>query len=51
MGLAVLPSRLKQELFDLADLLVARAPPPGRPRGPRSKHAEWAQDILTATPS
>ena len=36
MGLAVLPSRLKQELFDLADLLVARLPPPGTPRPCRS---------------
>ena len=26
MGLAVLPSRLKQELFDLADVLVAHLP-------------------------
>ena len=31
MGLAVLPSRLKQELFDLADVLVAHLPPQSTP--------------------
>ena len=49
MGLAVLPSRLKQELFDLADLLVARAPTAGYPEA-LQKHAEWAQDILDRHP-
>ncbi len=36
MGLAVLPSRLKQELFDLADVLVARTPVSEYPKRCRS---------------
>ena len=32
MGLAVLPSRLKQELFDLADLLTRMCPRPTTPK-------------------
>ena len=36
MGLAVLPSRLKQELFDLADMLVARVPAEQYPEACRS---------------
>ena len=41
MGLAVLPSRLKQELFDLADVLVAdlRADPV------QAKHADWVDGL------
>ncbi len=34
MGLAVLPSRLKQELFDLADVLVAALPTAEYPEAP-----------------
>ena len=49
MGLAVLPSRLKQELFDLADVLVARTPVSEYPET-LQKHAEWAQDILDRHP-
>ena len=49
MGLAVLPSRLKQELFDLADVLVARTPVSEYPEA-LQKHAEWAQDILARHP-
>ena len=49
MGLAVLPSRLKQELFDLADVLVARTPVSEYPET-LQKHAEWAQDILARHP-
>ena len=49
MGLAVLPSRLKQELFDLADMLVARTPVSEYPET-LQKHAEWAQDILARHP-
>ena len=47
MGLAVLPSRLKQELFDLADMLVARVPAEQYPEA-LQKHAAWAQEILPA---
>ena len=46
---AVLPSRLKQELFDLADVLVARTPVSEYPET-LQKHAEWAQDILARHP-
>ena len=49
MGLAVLPSRLKQELFDLADMLVARVPAEQYPEA-LQKHAAWAQEILTRHP-
>ena len=45
MGLAVLPSRLKKELFELADALVARTPVSQYPEE-LQKHAEWAEDIL-----
>ena len=49
MGLAVLPSRLKQELFDLADMLVARVPTEQYPEA-LQKHAAWAQEILARHP-
>ena len=49
MGLAVLPSRLKQELFDLADALVARVPTAEYPEA-LQKHAAWAEEILARTP-
>ena len=49
MGLAVLPSRLKQELFDLADVLVARLPTAEYPEA-LQKHAEWAEEILAKHP-
>ena len=49
MGLAVLPSRLKQELFDLADMLVARVPVEQYPEA-LQKHAAWAQEILARHP-
>ena len=49
MGLAVLPSRLKQELFDLADILVARVPVEQYPEA-LQKHAAWAQEILARHP-
>ena len=49
MGLAVLPSRLKQELFDLADMLVARVPVEQYPKA-LQKHAAWAQEILARHP-
>ena len=49
MGLAVLPSRLKQELFDLADMLVARVPAEQYPEA-LQKHAAWAQEILARHP-
>ena len=49
MGLAVLPSRLKQELFDLADMLVARVPAAQYPEA-LQKHAAWAQEILARHP-
>ena len=41
--------RLKQELFDLADVLVARTPVSEYPET-LQKHAEWAQDILARHP-
>ena len=49
MGLAVLPSRLKQELFDLADVLVAHLPTAEYPET-LQKHAEWAEEILAKHP-
>ena len=49
MGLAVLPSRLKQELFDLADVLVAHLPTAEYPEA-LQKHAEWAEEILAKHP-
>ena len=49
MGLAVLPSRLKKELFELADALVARTPVSQYPEE-LQKHAEWAEDILARHP-
>ena len=49
MGLAVLPSRLKQELFDLADALVARVPTAEYPEA-LQKHAPWAEEILAKHP-
>lgn len=41
MGLAVLPSRLKKELSDLADALVTDAPLTGA----LEKHALWAEEL------
>ena len=49
MGLAVLPSRLKKELFELADALVARTPVSQYPEE-LQKHAKWAEDILARHP-
>ena len=49
MGLAVLPSRLKKELFELVDALVARTPGSQYPEE-LQKHAEWAEDILARHP-
>ena len=49
MGLAVLPSRLKQELFDLADLLIAHVPTADYPEA-LQKHAAWAEEILARHP-
>ena len=49
MGLAVLPSRLKQELFDLADGLVAHLPTAEYPES-LQKHAAWAEEILAKHP-
>ncbi len=43
MGLAVLPSRLKQELFDLADVLMAHLPTAEYPEA-LQKHAAWAEE-------
>ena len=45
MGLAVLPSRLKKEMAELADVLVSRTPAAQYPEE-LQKHAEWAEDIL-----
>jgi UDPglucose--hexose-1-phosphate uridylyltransferase len=44
MGLAVLPSRLKQEMEQLADYLVRRDLT-GQPES-LGKHRAWAEDIL-----
>ena len=41
MGLAVLPSRLKKELSDLADALVTNAPITGE----LEKHGPWAEEL------
>ena len=49
MGLAVLPSRLKQELFDLADVLVAHLPTAEYPEA-LQKHAAWSEEILAKHP-
>ena len=49
MGLAVLPSRLKQELFDLADVLMAHLPTAEYPEA-LQKHAAWAEEILAKHP-
>ena len=49
MGLAVLPSRLKQELLDLADVLVAHLPTAEYPEA-LQKHAAWAEEILAKHP-
>ena len=49
MGLAVLPSRLKQELLDLADVLVAHLPTAEYPDA-LQKHAAWAEEILAKHP-
>lgn len=48
MGAAVLPSRLKQELFDLADMLVARCLSSSTPKPCRSTHA--GTEILARHP-
>ena len=49
MGLAVLPSRLKKEMAELADVLVSRTPAAQYPEE-LQKHAEWAGDILARHP-
>ena len=49
MGLAVLPSRLKKEMAELADVLVSRTPAAQYPEE-LQKHAEWAEDILACHP-
>ena len=49
MGLAVLPSRLKKEMAELADVLVQRVPAAQYPEE-LQKHAEWAEDILARHP-
>ena len=43
MGLAVLPSRLKQELYDLRDAILAGADIGADER--LSKHADWVEDL------
>ena len=43
MGVAILPSRLKQELTELADALVTGAPLTGS----LEKHAPWAEELKT----
>ena len=45
MGLAVLPARLKQELSDLAEVLVSGGDP--RANETLVKHAEWADELRT----
>jgi UDPglucose--hexose-1-phosphate uridylyltransferase len=45
MGLAVLPSRLKTEMAELAPLLVSHAAPEAYPEA-LQKHAPWAQELL-----
>jgi UDPglucose--hexose-1-phosphate uridylyltransferase len=49
MGLAVLPSRLKKEMAELADVLVQRVPTAQYPEE-LQKHAAWAEDILARHP-
>lgn len=49
MGLAVLPSRLKKEMAELADALVQRVPTAQYPEE-LQKHAAWAEDILARHP-
>ena len=49
MGLAVLPSRLKGEMAQVEQLLVARTPAADYPEEAQ-KHAAWAQDILARHP-
>jgi UDPglucose--hexose-1-phosphate uridylyltransferase len=49
MGLAVLPSRLKDEMAQLEPLLVRRAPAAEYPEA-LQKHAEWAGEILARRP-
>lgn len=48
MGLAVLPSRLKKELADLAEAMCAKKDL--RADEVLSKHADWAEDILNRYP-
>ena len=43
MGLAVLPSRLKSELTDLAEKIVSGADLRGDPI--QSKHADWVEEL------
>ena len=49
MGLAVLPSRLKKEMAELADMLVQHVPAARYPEE-LQKHAEWAESILARHP-
>lgn len=49
MGLAVLPSRLKDEMAALETVLVQRLPAESYPEQ-LHKHAEWAQEILGRHP-
>ena len=48
MGLAVLPSRLKKELADLAKAMCNKEDL--RKNEELSKHADWAEDILKRYP-
>lgn len=48
MGLAVLPARLKDELQQLADLLVAGKDPAADETC--AKHAEWAKEVVARHP-
>ena len=50
MGLAVLPSRLKQELFDLADVLVAHLPTAEYPPKACKSMLRGAEEILAKHP-
>ena len=49
MGLAVLPSRLKAEMAELEQALVARTPA-GQYAEAIQKHAEWAGEVLARHP-
>lgn len=49
MGLAVLPSRLKAEMAELEQALVARTPA-GQYGEAIQKHAEWAGEVLARHP-